>query len=92
MTPHPPREVAMVRLHIAATCTLLLSACGGNAPATPHAAPPQTAEIGCPDGIDRPIDQDLRLDVLRGNVETQWPDGFAQPLSPMERERLFPGC
>ncbi|MBP2311787.1 hypothetical protein J2852_001085 [Azospirillum soli] len=82
----------MLRLHIAAACALLLSACSGNAPATSHAVPPQTAEISCPDGIDRSIDEDLRLDDLRNDVETQWPNGFGRPASPMERERLFPDC
>lgn len=83
----------MARLFIAAACTLLLlTACAGNEAASSRAAPPQTAEISCPDRLDRSIDDDLRREDLRNDVETQWPNGFGRPTGPMERERLFPDC
>ena len=73
----------MLRLSIAAACALLLSACAGN----DASAPPQTAELRCPDRIDPDVAEEVMEDV-----QSQWPEGLGRPMSPMERDRLFPDC
>lgn len=73
----------MPRLSIAAACALLLSACAAN----DTSAPPQTAELRCPDRIDPNV-----VDEILEDMRSREPDGLDRPISPMERDRLFPDC